>query len=172
MINNKYIYLIVPFAAIITAQVIKFIIESIRTRKIRWGRLFNGCGGMPSTHTAFTFSLVSLIGFKDGMTSSSFAIALVFALIVAYDAMGLRMESGNQAVAINRILNEIYAIQATYKGKEPWLLPEPKSPKTIEKTNSYINQKQACSKHCRCYSFNFQICISHFYKLHYFISFV
>ena len=112
MINNKYIYLIVPFAAIITAQVIKFIIESIRTRKIRWGRLFNGCGGMPSTHTTFTFSLVSLIGFKDGMTSSSFAIALVFALIVAYDAMGLRMESGNQAVAINRILNEIFSDKA------------------------------------------------------------
>lgn len=109
MIDNEYIYLIVPFVSMVTAQVIKFIIESIQHRKVRWGRLFNGCGGMPSTHTAFTFSLVMLIAFKDGITSISFAIALVFALVVAYDAMGLRMESGNQAVAINRILDEIFS---------------------------------------------------------------
>lgn len=49
---------------------------------------------------------------------------------------------GSEPIA-NRILNEIYAIQAIYKGKEPWLLPkpEPKSPKTIEKTTPSPQKK-------------------------------
>lgn len=109
MANNEYIYLIVPFVSLIAAQTIKFIIESIKNRQLKWGRLFNGCGGMPSTHTAFTFSLVILIAFKEGISSVSFAISLVFTLIVIFDAMGLRMESGNQAVAINKILDEIFS---------------------------------------------------------------
>lgn len=109
MLNNNFIYLIVPFVSLVTAQLIKFIIESISKRTIKWGRLLNGCGGMPSTHTSFTFSLTMIIAIKNGITSPIFAISLVFALVVAYDAMGLRMESGNQAVAINRILDEIFS---------------------------------------------------------------
>ena len=105
---KNYIYLIVPFFAAISAQIIKFIGESIKYKRLNWERLFNGNGGMPSTHTSFTFSLAITIGILNGTTSPLFAIALVFACIVGYDAMGLRMESGKQAIAINKILDETF----------------------------------------------------------------
>ena len=50
-----------------------------------------------------------LIGFKLGFTTPLFAVSLVFSLIIAYDSMGLRMESGKQAVVINHILDEIFS---------------------------------------------------------------
>lgn len=105
---KDYIYLIVPFFSAITAQVIKFIGESIKYKRLNWERLFNGNGGMPSTHTSFTFSLTVTIGILNGFTSPLFAIALVFSCVVGYDAMGLRMESGKQAIAINKIVDEIF----------------------------------------------------------------
>ena len=105
---KDYIYIIIPFLTIILAQAIKFTIESIRDKKLRWGRLFNGNGGMPSSHTSFTFSLVMTIGYLHGFTSPLFAVALVFSVVVAYDAMGLRMESGKHAVILNKITEELF----------------------------------------------------------------
>lgn len=115
MANNSYIYLIVPFVSLVITQVLKFIVESIRHKSLKWGRLFNGCGGMPSTHTSFVFSLTMLVGFKNGFDSIYFAICLVFSTVIMFDALGLRMESGNQAVAINKILDEIFS-KDTKKG--------------------------------------------------------
>ncbi len=105
---KDYIYLIVPVISALSAQIIKFIGESIKYKKLNWERLFNGNGGMPSTHTSFTFSLTITIGILQGITSPLFAIALVFSCVVGYDAMGLRMESGKQAIAINKIADEIF----------------------------------------------------------------
>lgn len=104
---SEYKLIIIPLTALITTQVIKFILESIQKKKFVWGRLINGCGGMPSSHTSFTFSLVGAMAFNYGITSPYFAIALVFAMVVAYDAMGLRMESGKQAEAINMMAEEL-----------------------------------------------------------------
>ena len=105
---KDYIYIIVPFMTVILAQVIKFTIESIGDKKLRWGRLFNGNGGMPSSHTSFTFSLAFVIGYLQGFTSPLFAATLVFSMVVAYDAMGLRMESGKHAVMLNKIIEELF----------------------------------------------------------------
>lgn len=102
-----YIYLIIPFTSVIIAQIIKFTIESIQEKKFKWLRLLNGNGGMPSTHTSFCFSLTSYIGMMYSVNSPVFALALVFSLIVAYDAMGMRRESEKQAVAINIIVDEL-----------------------------------------------------------------
>ena len=100
-------YIIIPFLALLTAQIIKFSIESVKEKKLKWGRLFNGCGGMPSSHTTFVFSLTMTILLEEGYQSPLFAISLVFSMIVAYDAMGLRKESGNQATMINRLIDEM-----------------------------------------------------------------
>lgn len=100
-------YIIIPFLALLTAQIIKFSIESVKEKKLKWGRLFNGCGGMPSSHTTFVFSLTTVILLEEGYQSPLFAISLVFSMIVAYDAMGLRKESGNQATMINRLIDEM-----------------------------------------------------------------
>jgi len=105
---KEYIYLIVPFTSLILAQIIKFTIESIQNKKLMWARLFNGSAGMPSSHTSFSFSLTVLILLIHGETSPLFAISLIFSFIVAYDAMGVRLESGKQAEAINTIVNEMF----------------------------------------------------------------
>ena len=74
-----------------------------------WGRLFNGSAGMPSSHSSFSFSLTVLILLIHGETSPLFAISLIFSFIVAYDSMGVRLESGKQAEAINTIVNEMFS---------------------------------------------------------------
>ena len=109
---KEYIYLACPFMTLITCQVIKFGAESWMAKELKWGRLFNGSGGMPSSHTSFTFSLTWLIGLRLGFDTPLFAVALVFSIIVGYDAMGLRRESGRQAAAINQIFDEVFSKNA------------------------------------------------------------
>lgn len=87
-------------------QIIKFTIESFQNKKLNFARLFNGCGGMPSSHTSFSSAITMLVGYNLGFDNPIFAVALVFTFIVAFDAMGLRMESGKQAEQINYILDE------------------------------------------------------------------
>ena len=105
---EKYKYIIVPIVTLIVCQLIKFIIESLTAKKLVWGRLFNGSGGMPSSHTSFSMSLTAMIGINLGIDSPMFAVAMIFSLITAYDAMGLRFETGKQAAAINKLLDEVF----------------------------------------------------------------
>ena len=105
---EKYKYIIVPMVTLIVCQLIKFIIESLISKKLVWGRLFNGSGGMPSSHTSFSISLTAMIGLNFGIDSALFAVSIVFSLITAYDAMGLRFETGKQAAAINKLLDEVF----------------------------------------------------------------
>ena len=100
----QYKYIIIPIITVVATQIIKFLIETIMTKKINLYRLINGNGGMPSTHTAFTTSLAFSIGIGNGYDSPIFAVAFVFAIITAYDSMGLRLESSKHAVAINKLM--------------------------------------------------------------------
>ena len=104
---GKYTYIVVPFITVLFTQIIKFIIESIKNKKLVWARLFNGSGGMPSSHNAFVFSLTSLIAINEGIDSTYFAISLIFSLIIMYDSMVHRMETENQAITINKLVNNI-----------------------------------------------------------------
>ena len=64
---------------------------------------FLTAGGFPSTHSAFVMSLVIVVGKKMGIESTEFAIAIVFAAIIWYDAMSSRREIGLQAEALNKL---------------------------------------------------------------------
>lgn len=108
---KQYQYLLCPFVTLLICQIIKFTLESIRDRKMNFARLFNGTGGMPSSHTSFSSSVTMLIGLTLGFDSPIFAVSLIFMLITAYDAMGLRFESGKQAEAINLLFEEIGKIK-------------------------------------------------------------
>jgi Uncharacterized protein conserved in bacteria len=110
---KEYIYLIVPFTALLLCQILKFIIETIQKKEIRWGRLFNGTGGMPSTHTSFTFSLAFTLMYELGIKSPIFALSLVLSMVVSYDAMGVRLETERQAQAINKLVSKVF------KGRKP-----------------------------------------------------
>ena len=105
---NHYKYILIPIITLVICQLIKFTIESIYNKKLKWARLFNGSGGMPSSHTSFSTSLTILLALNLGTDSPIFAVSLIFTLIIAYDSMGLRMESGKQAVAINWIVDELF----------------------------------------------------------------
>ncbi len=104
---KDYIYIIGPFISLVVCQLIKFFIESWKNKRLEWGRLFNGAGGMPSTHTTFSMSLTTLIGYTVGIKDPLFATCLIFSFIVSYDAIGVRYESGKQAAAINDIVDEL-----------------------------------------------------------------
>lgn len=102
MVSLKYI--IIPISVAIVAQMIKTIIEIIKTKKINLLRLLDGMGGMPSVHSALVSSLTTLIYLNYNISSVMFSITLIFSLIVIYDSMGIRYESGSHAKVLNRCL--------------------------------------------------------------------
>ena len=85
------------------AQVIKTAIDAYFNKGINWERM-TGSGGMPSSHSSTVVSLAIATGISYGVDSTLFAIALIFALVVMYDATGVRRETGKQAVILNRLL--------------------------------------------------------------------
>lgn len=66
-------------------------------------------GGMPSSHSAMMTSLFTVLGYRYGLDSPLFAIATVVALIVMYDARGVRQESGKQAKVLNQLMREFFS---------------------------------------------------------------
>jgi acid phosphatase family membrane protein YuiD len=86
----------------LACQLFKFIIYSIRDRKISPKYLVT-TGGMPSAHSAFVTSLTVYIALEFGTGGPWFSVSLVFAIIVMYDALRLRGYVQNHAVALNRL---------------------------------------------------------------------
>lgn len=103
MIYNPYI--VVPVATWAVAQVSKFAIAAIKGR-IDFRYLY-ASGGMPSVHAAVVTSLAMTSLLVDGAGSHLFGFILIFALIVMYDSFGVRRSSGEQAVALNLLLNSL-----------------------------------------------------------------
>ncbi|BFG29658.1 hypothetical protein CerSpe_159320 [Prunus speciosa] len=74
----------------------------------RWdSRRMLGSGGMPSSHSATVTALAVAIGFQEGTGGSAFAIAVVLACVVMYDATGVRLHAGRQAELLNQIVCEL-----------------------------------------------------------------
>lgn len=87
------------------AQVLKTLIDLYLNRSFNPERLF-GSGGMPSSHSATVCALTTASGIKYGAGSFEFAVSFVLAMIVMYDAMNVRMETGKQAKLLNRVFFE------------------------------------------------------------------
>ena len=87
------------------AQVLKTIIDVVLNRSFNPERLF-GSGGMPSSHSATVCALTTASGLKYGVGSFEFAISFVVAMVVMYDAMGVRRETGKQAQLLNSVFFE------------------------------------------------------------------
>lgn len=100
MLSLKYI--IIPISTAVISQCIKVLLEFVKHKKISFTRFINGMGGMPSTHSALVTSICTIIYLDYGI-SPLFAVTLIFSLIVIYDSMGIRYESGKQAEVINMI---------------------------------------------------------------------
>lgn len=105
MLYNKII--MVAFIAWFIAQFIKVITILIKYKKMNF-RKFIETGGMPSSHSATVVALATAVGKLEGWGSTDFAIATIFALIVMYDAAGVRRAAGRQATALNKLIEEFY----------------------------------------------------------------
>ena len=106
-VNTGYEALFVALTVPLIAQTIKFSLHLIFNKKIDF-RLFTTTGGMPSAHSAFVVGLSTSVGLICGFQSIEFAIALVNALVVMYDAAGVRRAAGRQAACLNRIMEDFY----------------------------------------------------------------
>lgn len=105
ILNNRV--LIVSFAASLIAQFLKVLVDLIRFRKLNF-RVLVGTGGMPSAHSALVTALATGVGQTLGLGSVEFAMAVIFASIVMYDAAGVRQAAGKQARVLNQIMDEFF----------------------------------------------------------------
>ena len=100
-ITNKFIY--VPLLTWFGIQLFKVIWDLVTTKKFNFKRIL-GAGGMPSSHSAVVVSLATLIGRENGFGSSIFALSVIFAFVVMYDAAGVRRAAGKQAKLLNKLI--------------------------------------------------------------------
>lgn len=96
-------YLMAGLSAWFIAQVVKTILYALINKKLDWERLF-GDGGMPSGHSATVSALATNCALIHGPDSFEFAVTGILAVIVCHDAMGVRLETGKQAVVLNEMI--------------------------------------------------------------------
>ena len=96
-------YLITGVSSWLIAQMLKTIIHAIIYKELDIKRLF-GDGGMPSGHSATVSSLATFTALVCGFGGIEFAVTAILAIIVCHDAMGVRRETGKQAVLLNEII--------------------------------------------------------------------
>jgi acid phosphatase family membrane protein YuiD len=105
IVKNKIF--MTTLAAWAIAQTVKVTLGIMREKKFDF-RWFIGTGGMPSSHAAGASCLATAIGLDCGFDSAYFALAAAFALVVMFDAQGVRRATGRQARILNKITEDIY----------------------------------------------------------------
>jgi len=103
ILDNKILWISV--LAWFVAQAIKIIINFAKYHKMDF-KLIISSGGMPSSHSSFVVSMTVSIGQKLGYDSPLFALSTIMSLVVMYDAAGVRRAAGQQAVVLNKIMDE------------------------------------------------------------------
>lgn len=101
LFHNKM--LVAPIFGWFVAQVLKTLVHFIMNKEFNLERMI-GSGGMPSSHSALVVGLMYATAYCKGITGFEFPCAAILALIVMYDAMNVRMETGKQAVILNFFL--------------------------------------------------------------------
>ena len=110
---NNYV-LWVSLICWFAAQLLKVIFYAVKYRELNLER-FVGSGGMPSSHTSTVIGLTTAMAKLYGFDSPFFAVALILAFIVMYDATGVRRAAGEQAKVLNRLLFEHHGFDETQK---------------------------------------------------------
>jgi hypothetical protein len=100
--------LIAGLVAWTIAQSVKVPLEFLRSKRWNWSLLLRA-GGMPSSHSALTTAIAQGIGLWAGFDTPVFALAAAFAMVVIYDATGIRRQAGRHAEMINAMINDLAA---------------------------------------------------------------
>jgi len=109
-------YLVPPLLAWTIAQAAKVIYTSVRQGRLNL-RVLAETGGMPSSHSAIVMGLTTCIGRINGFGSVTFAIALIFSVVVMYDAQGVRRAAGRQAAVLNRLVADMVAQRGIHEDR-------------------------------------------------------
>jgi acid phosphatase family membrane protein YuiD len=88
------------------AQIVKVPLEYIQTHKWNWALLLRA-GGMPSSHAALVTAIGYATGLFEGFDKPVFALAVALAMVVVYDATGIRRQAGKHAELINAMINDL-----------------------------------------------------------------
>ncbi|MCX6003196.1 MAG: divergent PAP2 family protein [Chloroflexi bacterium] len=104
LIANKI--LVIPLCTWAITQTLKTVVALAQGKGFDLSYFF-GSGGMPSTHSAMVSALATAVAMTDGFGSTFFAISAILAVIVMYDAAGVRQSVGQQSVVLNRIIREL-----------------------------------------------------------------
>lgn len=91
---------------------------------------------MPSSHSAAVTSLATAVGFETGLDSPIFAVAAMFAIIVMYDASGVRYQAGQHAAIINKMR---YELAMFFRDIKHW--PEKDENEKIEELKTLLGHK-------------------------------
>ncbi|MCJ7514653.1 MAG: divergent PAP2 family protein [Dehalococcoidia bacterium] len=105
ILSNKALW--IPAVAWGVAQLLKVVVESIKEKHLNFSYLIT-MGGMPSSHAALVCALATTIAIVYGMGSAVFAISAFFALVVMYDAAGVRQTVSTQSTMLNHIVDELF----------------------------------------------------------------
>ena len=98
-----FTYLVTPVLTWLVVGPIKFLITSVRQRRLAFDLVGNG--GFPSNHSAVVTSMATLIALREGINDPAFGVAVTLAFVIMIDANSLRQHVGRQAAAINRLTN-------------------------------------------------------------------
>lgn len=96
---------LIPLFALFLAETFKVIITSIQQKQLSL-KIFLHSGGMPSGHSTLASSLATVVYFKSSPQSIEFAIAIVLAIVVLYDAVSIRWQAGKHAQVLNKLQSE------------------------------------------------------------------
>jgi acid phosphatase family membrane protein YuiD len=108
LLANRILWTTIAAWAI--AQLLKPALEFLETRRWSWGLWFSS-GGMPSSHSALVCSAMVSLGLFAGFDTPAFALAVAVAMVVVYDAAGVRREAGKHAERINIVFEELFSGQ-------------------------------------------------------------
>ena len=96
-----FTYFVTPVLTWLVVGPIKFLITSVRQRRLAFDLVGNG--GFPSNHSAVVTSMATLIALREGINDPAFGVAVTLAFVIMIDANSLRQHVGRQAAAINRL---------------------------------------------------------------------
>lgn len=98
------------------AQALKVMLTLAISRRFDKSRVL-GSGGMPSSHSAMACAMLMTIGYREGFSSSIFALAFCFSGVVMYDAAGVRRSTGRNAAVINQLMDMLSGNGYTFDEK-------------------------------------------------------
>lgn len=111
--------LVAAMAAIFISQMTKIPVAYFLKRPVTMTLMFS-TGGMPSSHSAGVTALITAIIIENGFDSHLTAIAVTFGVLVMFDSMGVRRQSGEHGIIINELIRELQILTRSVTQKEVW----------------------------------------------------